>query len=203
MKKVVYFIICIILTGCSSFGKTQPQIHYMFSGSTFVSSHASQSGRNIQVMPMRVVTQFANNGFVYRTGSTTYLSDYYHVFFIAPEDRLTQLTAASISQCHHFAAVGDSQNPLTNPTYYLAGTIETLYADYQNKQRPMAVLSIRYVFTLRNGTILFDKTYSTAVPLKIKTTQALMNAWDGEVQSILHQLNKDLAQHQSTKKRDF
>ena|SRR3990167_2778149 len=193
MKKLIYFIIGILLTGCTSFGKTQPQIHYMFNGSTRVSSRSSQSGRNIQVMPMRVVTQFANSGFVYRTGPTTYLSDYYHVFFIAPEDRLTQLTAASISQYHHFGAVGDSQNPLTNPTYYLAGTIEALYADYQNKQRPTAVLSIRYVFTLRNGKILFDKTYSTAMPLKSKTAQALMNAWDSEVQSILYQLNTDLS----------
>lgn len=196
MKKLTCLMLLlstIVLNGClSSFTKQTPQIHYMFSGPTMTGGRHYSSAKTLQVLPMRVVLQFANNGFVYRTGETTYLSDYYHVFFIPPEERLTQLTAASISQHHYFGAVGDAQNPLVNPTYFLAGTINALYADYQNKQHPQAVLSIRYILTLKSGTVLFDKTYSTAMPLKVKTSQALMNAWDSEIQSILYRLNVDL-----------
>ncbi len=197
MKKLTCLILLlstVLLNGClSSFTKQTPQIHYMFSGPSMTGSRYYSSTKTLQVLPMRVVLQFASNGFVYRTGQTTYLSDYYHVFFIPPEERLTQLTAASISQHHSFGAVGDAQNPLINSSYFLTGTINALYADYQNKQRPQAVLSIRYVLSLRNGTVLLDKTYEESVRLKAKTAQALMNAWNGEIQTILYRLNADLA----------
>lgn len=199
MKKIVKLIIVSFgfllmgsLTGCFSFSKSPPQVKYMFNipCQKYVTG---PSGRpSLQVAIIKVAPAFANDEFVYKINSLNYMTDYYHVFFVPADQQMVQITACYLSSKRIFSAVGDNLNPINNSTYMLFGSIDALYADYQNTNRPKAVVSIRYRLLNLNGNVVLDRTYSRAMPLSQKTSVALVNGWTAGIRQILYALNLDL-----------
>ena len=78
--------------------------------------------------------------------------------------------------------------------YYLRPTVTSLYADYRNRLRPKAVVTIH--FTLfkadKKMNILFDKTYTSVVRLPAKNTKNLMYGWARGLARIYAHLSRDL-----------
>lgn len=194
MKKLfLLFLLTISLTGCISLGKSPSQNRFMLNMNIAPKTIAHPAAATLQVNTLSILPQYAGNEFVYRTSEQNYLTDYYNVFFISPDLQLTQITADYLTKKKIFAYVGNSLNLLNNPTYTLNGTVMALYADYRNRMKPTADISIHFYLMRGDARVVLDKTYTQAVPLQAKNSTSLVNAWNVGMTNIMYNLSHDLS----------
>ncbi|MBU2547201.1 MAG: membrane integrity-associated transporter subunit PqiC [Proteobacteria bacterium] len=153
------------------------------------------AGPVLKVRPFRVSPQYEAKGFVYRTGDSSYASDFYNEFFIPPGPMLTDQTIKWLAAAGLFGRVTDDPGR-QRPDYVLEGALNLLYADFRNSQAPRVVLEFK-IFLLSDRTaepgVVFQKSYRRETPVgKGSGPEALVGAWNQGLAGLLADLEADL-----------
>ena len=192
-KLILISSITIILAGCFA-GPSKPQSKYMFSVN-YPSQQRSIDALTLNVHSFQELPQYSSNQFLYRISKYGYLTDYYNIFLVPAASQITYITAKYLMQNSLFAYTSNYLQSQNQADYTLTGTLIALYADYQNSNYPKAIISMHYVL-YRNLSdarkVILNNMYTQAVPLKEKSSLALMNAWNTGLQQLLYRLNADV-----------
>ena len=155
------------------------------------------SGIVLAVQPFSIAPAFQGRGFVYRTDTDQYESDYYNEYFVSPAAMISELTRNWLTGSGIFTHV---LSPVSSaePTCLLEGHIRQMAVDSRDQASPKAVLEISFFLVerdKRNRTVLLHESYSAVRPLQEKTAPAYIDALNGCLRQILEGLEKDLATH--------
>lgn len=193
MKKVypAIAVLSFLLTACVG-GKQAPAVEtYSFTPKAIQSSSAiSHNSTVIRMMPATITPQFSNNAFIYRTSEIQYRIDPYREFLAAPNTEITiyleRLLGPSLK-----ATLVSSDN-LTPANFVLQENITELYADYQNKTKPQAVLSIQFIlYRCENSVMKQIGTISLSekTPIKPNDPTSLLEGYQSNIGKMTKQLS--------------
>lgn len=146
----------------------------------------------LRVARVRVSPVFENKGFVYRTGSSTFESDFYNEFFSPPGVLLREVLLQWLGSTHLFVAVARGSS--AEADWVLETDVDQLYADQRSPSAPTAHLDLAFrLVDARSRTLAFEKSYSASEPAAGSSPAALVDAWNRGLAAVLNQLTQDLA----------
>jgi ABC-type uncharacterized transport system auxiliary subunit len=157
--------------------------------------HATQVGKSLVVRPFRASPRLDGVKFVYKTGSGTYESDFYHVFWTAPEAMIADEARRWLEASGLFGSVWDARSVLP-PALMLEGGVLELYADYTTGGPPHAILAVSFALVDVEQpipTVAFHADYRSDVAAKADTPEAIVAAWNAALGDVLTRFETDLA----------
>lgn len=192
MKKVypAIAVLSFLLTACVG-GKQSPAVE-TYSFTPKVMQPIADTPHNstvIRMMPATITPEFSNNAFIYRTSEMQYRIDPYREFLAAPNTEITiyleHLLAPSLN-----ATLVSSDN-LTPANFVLQENITELYADYQNKTKPQAVLSIQFILYRCENSVMKQvgtMSLSEKTPIKTNDPASLLEGYQSNLNNITKKL---------------
>ena len=155
----------------------------------------------LNVRRFLVDTMFARRELVYKHGPLEYKIDHYNKFVIEPGQMITEKTRNWLRQAGIFTQIVE-QGSLCTPTHFLEGNITALYGDFQDKDKPAALVEIR-IFLIKQDrhteSVLFSKTYKQRVTLQTPDALGLTAGYNTCFLQILRQLENDISSLQNLK----
>jgi cholesterol transport system auxiliary component len=182
------------LTGCSLKQAAPVKSTYLIETARPVSAQGTRGTGTLRVRPLQVSEPFDGRGFVYRTGESSFESDFYHEFLIPPRALLTAQLRRWIDASGKFYAVIDSASK-ADASQSLEGSVTALYGDYRESSAPKAVLEMQFLLLNDRGSspqIVFQKGYQQAVLLDGRGSEALTRGWSRALAQIFTSLEADL-----------
>jgi hypothetical protein len=147
----------------------------------------------LKVRQFQVAAPYDGSAFVYKVGPNQYSSDYYSAFLIATGHMLSADACDWLNRSHLFAHVIDASTGV-RARYTLEGNISACYADFTDRQHPVAVLEAQF-FLLSDGdsgpSILFQRSYSASGPITGNGPAPVVNAWNRAYRTLLEKLTAD------------
>ncbi len=182
-------------SGCFSLDKAYPEKDYfMLDGRPSLSGAPAGEAPVLMVDDMNVAPPYRGAGFVYRLEDLRYESDFYNEFFVPPDSLFTRAVIEWLDAGRLFAHVGD-RSEFGVGRYHLSGGVTELYGDYRDREKPVAVLEMKFLVgdeTTGRERILMKKTYGRAIPLAAETAGALAKGWSRAFREIMTELEEDL-----------
>jgi ABC-type uncharacterized transport system auxiliary subunit len=154
----------------------------------------STSDRILSVASLRISPRYADRSFVYRTSTAAYEADFYNQFLTAPDSMIAEELRKGLAASELFKYVVGPSNSL-QPNYVLEGSINALYGDFRDPNRPAAVLEIEFFLYNQDPAaagVSLQKRYEKSVPLSEKSPEALIKGWDQGLADIVAALLADL-----------
>jgi uncharacterized lipoprotein YmbA len=148
------------------------------------------------VQGVRIAKPYDTQLFVYKTGPSAFVSDYYAGFIAAPD----KLLGAALSQwLNDSGAVKYAVVPGSMMAYstVLEINVTSLYGDYSDPKKPRAVLELRAFLVNEDpasSRVLLQKLYQESEPLSAAEPARLVEGWNACCRRILTQLAQDIAQ---------
>ena len=184
-----------LVCGCVNLERSYPDKHYFVLEVGRVAQPSSQPEKGVlEVSEMRVSPRYADPNFVYRLSETSYESDFYNQFLIAPSALVTEEVRKALAQSGAFEYVISASTELRS-TYRLQGTLNALYGDFRNSNAASAVVEIEFFLTKQASNpneIAIAKRYPKSVPLSGRSPEALVKGWDEALGAILASFIADL-----------
>ena len=185
----------LLLSGCVSLAKSFPDKHYY-------ALHVTRQGDPgvpvpgavLEVRGLFVSPRFEGKELVYRTGNTSYESDFYNAWFVSPSAMLTQQIQNWLRNASLFEHVAATRSYL-DATHILEGTVTALYGDYRQQGEQKAVVGMHIVLIEDNSTrtaIVFQRDYQQMVELTEPSPDELTRGWNEGLQQIFIALEGDL-----------
>ncbi len=184
--------------GCGGITKKYPErTYYMFEVPPAEKVPAPVKGAVAQVWKFNVSPGSDGKEFVYRVDDISYESDFYNQFFRPPGSLLTEMTIRWLAETGLFEDVISSLGQ-GFASYYIQSNVVELYGDYRGA--PAAVMTIQF-FLLQytpeseygdSTGIIFNKTYSSHVPIPTASAPDLMRGWNTALGEIYGRFLQDL-----------
>jgi len=184
-----------ILLGCAS-GPEWKRRAFAFNSPADPPENSAQTnivalGR-VSISPL-----FQSRNFTYRTADNSYEQDPYAGFLVSPERALAESIRAMMRAGGVFGRVVEPGSGLT-PTMIVEVSINQLYGDFRNASRPVGTMQIHFiVYAVKDGTagrVVLDKVCSQESPLARKAPDALMAAWDANLNEIMKEIASEYAE---------
>ncbi len=193
---VILMSLAFSLTGCSVFNR--PAVVKKDYSLTVknTSTKKSENAPPLAVRYFESASLFDNDFFVYRTGEGEWESDYYNVFAGSPTSLLTTEVRNWLDQSGVFSEAG-IPGLAPRGSWRLQGYVEKLYGDFRDPASPAAVLAIRFALypphSEHGSTPVYEKSISSRNPFSQRTPEALVEAWNQSLKTIMTQLDTELA----------
>ena len=186
--------------GCVSLERSYPEKRYFVVELGENTQRSNPAGdKTVMVSGLRISPRYADKSFVYRTSESGYEGDFYNQFLISPDTMLSEELRRGLAASPAFKYVVGPSSPL-QPNYVLEGSVNALYGDFRNLDKPVAVLEIEFFLHNEDNTnpgIILQKRYVKTVPLSGRSPEALVKGWSQALGSILTDLKTDLEQIKS------
>jgi len=184
-----------LLSGCLSLAKDYPERHlHAISAPRPEGAAAPAQGAILHVKLFTIASRYAGTEFVYRRSDIEWESDFYHAFFVAPREALTDESRAWITGSGIVSAVVDGSSAIP-PTHLVEGHIAALYADVRTPGALKAVIELEVMLVDDRRVppaALMSRRYSQAVAMREDTPEALVAGWNARLSAILRALEADL-----------
>ena len=181
--------------GCVSLERSYPEKRFFVVELGDTAQRSNPAGdQTLLVSGLRVSPRYADKSFVYRTSESGYESDFYNQFLTSPDTMLSEEVRKGLGASPAFKYVIGPSSQL-QPNYVLEGSVNALYGDFRNLNKPAAVLEIEFFLhneDSANPGIVLQKRYIKTVPLSGRSPEALIKGWSQALESILADLNTDL-----------
>ncbi|HYT56161.1 MAG TPA: ABC-type transport auxiliary lipoprotein family protein [Verrucomicrobiae bacterium] len=188
-------LLFILSAGCVSLERSYPEKRYFV---VELGENMQQSNpvgeKTLLVSGLRISPRYADKSFVYRTSEAGYESDFYNQFLTSPETMLSEEVRKGLAASTAFKYVVGPSSQL-QPNYVLEGSVNALYGDFRNLDKPAAVLEIEFFLhneDSANPGIVLQKRYMKAVSLSGRSPEALVKGWSQALGAVLTELNTDL-----------
>jgi hypothetical protein len=186
MRPILFAAVC-LLTGCLARPHLDKQ-SFIFAPSPRSPTKVAPAGRALGIRSLQVATPFEGRAFVYRTGEYSYESDPYAEFMVSPAEGLIYPICGWWRETGAFRDVVDAGSAL-KPDTLVELHVGQLYGDFRQLENPAAVLTIRFVFFDApngvSGKVILQREYSRKIPLKTRTSAALIEGWNQALAQIL------------------
>jgi hypothetical protein len=158
------------------------------------------TARVLGIKNLKIASPFEGRQLVYRTGENAYVRDPYAEFLDTPTESLLVTIREWLRDNGSFALVVEPGSSLKPNTFAEIG-ITRLYGDFRQPRRPVAVLTMRFLFfDATNGSpgnVLLEREYAQSIPLKSATPAALMEGWNQALTQVLTQVTSDFQRLES------
>jgi cholesterol transport system auxiliary component len=145
----------------------------------------------LRVARVRVSPVFDQKGFVYRTGASTFETDFYNEFFSPPGVLLREALLGWLDGTRLFSAVARSSS--SDADFVLETDVDQLFADQRGPGEPKAYLEIVFrLIDARTRKIAFEKRYSASESAADDSPAALIDAWNRGLGALLAELAQDV-----------
>ena len=185
----------VLASGCVSLEKSYPdkRFYVIEAGRGTAATDAKASGV-LLVSSLRVSPRYESRSFVYRRSESSYESDFYNQFLVAPGAQLTEEVRRALGQAQvaQYVVGASSQS---EPSHVLEGTVDALYGDFRDLSAPKAVLEMEFFLSKESATraeIVTRKRYTKSVAVNGRTPEALVKGWNDGLSEILAALVADL-----------
>lgn len=187
-----------ILCGCASSSRWKRQ---SFAFSLPADPPTLNSPTNIVTLNrVSISPLFQSRSFVYRTAENTYEQDPYAGFLVPPERALAEPIRSWMRSSGVFGRVAEPGSGLTS-TLAVEASVGELYGDFRKTSQPVGTMEIHFILYELNddnpGRVLLDKVCAHQTPLARRTPEALMAAWDEDLQAIMEEICSDYAKANS------
>lgn len=195
-KKINFFSIVIftlLLVGCLPQAESVDQKTYMLAVD-YPRPMSSTVNDSLLINDTTIAPAFSDNQFVYRLSKVTYSKDFYNIFFIPVNQQISNILYNAFQKSAAFSDV-EPINSLLTTKYILKTNIIDIYADYQVRSQPTAVLNIQATLYKQENNkfkILLQKTYHGSQALKIHNSETLVAGWSDDLTKILPKLISDV-----------
>ncbi len=183
-----------LLAGCVTLQRSYPEKHFFVLESGGVKPVEAPHPGVLQLKAVHISPRYEGKNFVYRLTETSYESDFYDEFLVAPATLIAEELVKGLQRARMFEHVIDSSSSLP-PTHSLEATVNALYGDFRNTGAPKAVLEMEFFVTREaegKPDILMQKRYAKAVTLEGRSADALVKGWDQALDEIVADLVADL-----------
>ncbi|MBN2689330.1 MAG: hypothetical protein JXR42_01825 [Gammaproteobacteria bacterium] len=191
-KKNLHLILIpflVFLAGCVSV--KSPNITEYTLNPHFKSIACRKTNKTIRLLPVNIVPQYSSLSFVYRLTDLNFTHDYYNAFFNKPNEQITQTLQTYLVKSKQFKLVLDDSGYM--PTdYNLYAKVIKLYADYRDRAHPKAVVAMNFKLFNKKQRLVLNKTFSSRIGLKTKTSCALVVAWSQDLADIYRSFLRSL-----------
>ncbi|HOW58330.1 MAG TPA: hypothetical protein PLO78_01245 [Candidatus Omnitrophota bacterium] len=139
------------------------------------------------------VPQAADRYLAYRTGETTFESDFYNQFITAPAELIQDQAAAWLKSSplvKYILKAGET----SSLSYIVDGTLLDLYGDYRNVNAPKAVLRLKLTVSKTGDTagVVWQKIYAQEVSMSHISPLILTEGWNKGLCQIVADFENDL-----------
>ena len=185
----------VIVGGCVSLEKSYPDKRYfVLEIDRREVSERAHSNAVLLIADLRVSPLYDGRGFIYRLSDTSYESDFYNQFLVAPGALLTAELRRAMSHAQVAQYVVGSASQL-EPTHVLEGTVDALYGDFRDRTAPKSVLEMEFFLSKdspHRTEIVARKRYRKSIPVKGRSAEDLVSGWNIALNEILTSLAADL-----------
>ena len=189
-------LLFVLSAGCVNLERSYPEKRYFVVELGESVQRSNPTGdKTVLVSSLRISPRYADKSFVYRTSESGYEIDFYNQFLTSPDTMLSEEVRrgmAAASPAFKYVVGPSSQ---LQPNYVLEGSVNALYGDFRNLDKPAAVLEIEFFLhneDSANPGIILQKRYVKTVPLSGRSPEALVKGWSQGLGLILTDLNTDL-----------
>jgi len=192
---VAVLLVCLgTLTGCLSRPALNKQT-FAFDVIPVSATNAQSSDRVLAIRTLQIAPPFEGRQLVYRTGENAYERDPHAEFLDAPTDQLLAEVREWWQVNGGFGAVVEADSAL-KPNLVVEITVTRLYGDFRQPERPLAVMSMRFMFFDAPhgipGKLLLQQEYARSIPLSRPNATALVVGWNQALAEILSQVSSEL-----------
>jgi len=155
---------------------------------------AVRPGATLRLRRFEVDAAFASRQLVYRIDEFRYESDYFSQFLVAPGVMIMTETRDWLEDSGLFVRVSATAGRLV-AAYTLDANVKALYADFRNREAPVAVVEIRFLLVDGTGAqeeVLLSETYHATAPIAARTAEAVVAGLSRSLETILSRLEADL-----------
>jgi cholesterol transport system auxiliary component len=182
-----------LVAGCS-FTRPSPVKNTFLLDPPVPPAVAAPKAATLRIGTFNVSAAYRDRAFTYRTGDVKYESDFYNEFFVAPGAMVGQATAKALSGARVFTRVVPAGTAPEEGDFVLEGFVADLYAD--TRERPAAgVVGVNFYLTRTAfpSAVVWSRDYRERIALSASTPEALANAWNEALGTLLRKLAQDLA----------
>lgn len=189
------FVLLAAAASCVTVEKSYPdKRYYVIEATRGAASGDGKASGVLLVSSLRVSPRYESRSFVYRRSESSYESDFYNQFLVAPGAQLTEEVRRALGQAQvaQYVVGASSQS---EPTHVLEGTVDALYGDFRDLNAPKAVLEIEFFLAKESTTkaeIVTRKRYAKTISVNGRTPEALVKGWNDGLTEILAALVADL-----------
>lgn len=193
LLRLVLPALALAVSGCAQ-SATAERLYYVLDVKREGPPAQLHADATLRLRRFNVDEAFATKQLVYRLDEFRYEPDYYHQLLVLPGVLITEETRDWLADSGLFdrvTAVGSR----VESTYMLEGNVLDLYADFRNKEAPVAVVAIRFfLVTGPEGRekIALARTYTAESPIGVKTAEAIVEALSKSLGDILRRLEGDM-----------
>ena len=163
------------------------------------------TARVLGIRNLEIAAPFEGRPLVYRTGDYAYVRDPYAAFLDTPAESLLVTIREWLRDQASFAAVVERGSSL-KPNTFAEISVTRLYGDFRQPQRPVAVLTMRFLFfdapNALPGKVLLEREYARSIAVKSATPAALMDGWNQALTQVLTQVISDFRHSESEEPRE-
>jgi ABC-type uncharacterized transport system auxiliary subunit len=188
-------ILLLLLPGCVTLERSYPDKHFFVLEVNSDWQPASRPVKAVvEVADIRVSRRYEGQSFVYRLSDTSYESDFYNQFLIAPGALITEEVRKALAQSGVFEHVIGSSTDLP-ATYRLQGVVNSLYGDFSNAAEAQAIVAMEFFLNKKTPAgeeIVLAERYMKSAPVGGRSPDALVKGWDKALEDILRSLIANL-----------
>ena len=184
-----------LISGCVTLERSYPDIRYFAIGLGERGPSSNSAGhQTLVVSSLHISPRYADKSFVYRTSGSGYETDFYNQFLTPPDSMLGEELRKGLAASPVFKYVVGPSSQL-QPDYLLEGSVNALYGDFRDLNKPAAVLEIEFFLRSEdsdNPGILLHKRYTKTVPISARSPEALVEGWSQALGEVVSDLSADL-----------
>ena len=187
-RRSVAIALCTLLLSACSLSRPAVEIH-----SYLIVPQPPQTQRNehltrIRVQPFEIAPQFESKSLVYRFSDVRYEADFYNEFLVAPRIMLMEQSAEWLRRAGYNATTNGRRD-----AYVLHASVPAMYGDFRERERPLAVLTIRFALVAPATTQpVLEREYATTVPIANRSAQSVAQGLSAALTQTLEQLDAEL-----------
>ncbi len=191
-------VVCLALAvaGCVNLKRDYPQrTLYSLDPAREGVLPAPETGPAVRVQPFKASPGLESTEFIYRTGESTYETDFYHAFFTFPADQVRSAATGWLNDSG-LARIVFSRSSSLSPDYVVEGNLSRLHGDFRDRKNPQAVIGVD-LLVLDNRQaepgILLGKSYSRSVTISSASPDALVKGWEAGLAEVLADFEQDFS----------
>ena len=153
----------------------------------------ARTAGTLTLAPVRVSSLYDRQGFVYRTGESTFTSDPRHEWFAPPAGVLREAILDWLARAGPFASV--QRGSVSGAEWLLETDVDRFYADLREREAPAVVLEGRFrLLDLRSPglRLVLAVDFDEREPAGAGTPQELVDAWTRALERALAALEPRL-----------
>lgn len=181
-----------LMVACAATQQTAPRSTYLLEAVRTAEPMPAARQGSLYVALFRVAEPFAGKGMVYRFDEYRYESDFYHQYFVAPRDMITQRVFEWLQRAGLFQSVRLATGVRRRGGTTLEGLVTEMYCDLRDVQRPAAVLAIQFYAVSDTGQVLFATQLRSVKAMADSSAESASRSLSEALVAILTELETQL-----------